>query len=314
MTFSILHFFLSAIVAFASLFVTSSEINALALKTTDNLVFSAIRGKSSRPDTVTLAGGLQYISWLNGDSSSFRTSTRTDNKIIIAYAPAANFIGISRARIRLYLSDRSQWEISLTGLSTKALEGENEAPLAQILDVLQYPVNIGWTTLGHHCRPELQGEELVSNVFEKAGSGPVQIIPIARYSPDFELEFGYYFLRADTVVRKHVGTLSKAGKFPEHQTLYPQLSAGGSVFDPGRGRIGFYAKSPSHIAYTQDTLNKKYFPEHVAHATRIYPLRADPDGKVQVNSYLVCFEEAKNGDYNDYVFIVKNVKPVVIGH
>ena len=28
------------------------------------------------------------------------------------------------------------------------------------------------------------------------------------------------------------------------------------------------------------------------------------------NAYLVCFEEAANGDYQDYVFTLRNVKPV----
>jgi hypothetical protein len=174
--------------------------------------------------------------------------------------------------------------------------------------VLQYPVNVGWNTLGNHCRAELLGEEISASVFQKASPGAVMMIPIARYSPDFELAFGYYFMRADTVVRKHAGTLAKADQYPQHQILYPKMAAGSVVFDPGDQPIGFYARSPSHIAYTQDTLNKKYFPDHVAHATRIYPLKS-ADGKLQPNSYLVCFEEAKNGDYNDYVFIVKNIKP-----
>jgi hypothetical protein len=36
----------------------------------------------------------------------------------------------------------------------------------------------------------------------------------------------------------------------------------------------------------------------------------DANGKIINNSYLLCFEEAKNGDYNDYVFIVKHITPV----
>src|SRR3546814_10431985 len=29
------------------------------------------------------------------------------------------------------------------------------------------------------------------------------------------------------------------------------------------------------------------------------------------NTYFICFEEARNGDYNDYVFLVENIKPVI---
>jgi hypothetical protein len=42
---------------------------------------------------------------------------------------------------------------------------------------------------------------------------------------------------------------------------------------------------------------------------RIYPVH-NKNGIDIKNTYLVCMEEASNGDYNDYVFLVKNVKPV----
>ncbi|HWH63224.1 MAG TPA: DUF1080 domain-containing protein, partial [Ginsengibacter sp.] len=40
-----------------------------------------------------------------------------------------------------------------------------------------------------------------------------------------------------------------------------------------------------------------------------YPIRNN-EGELIPNNYLLCFEEAKNGDYNDYVFVIKNIKPV----
>ena len=286
-----------------------ANLRYLTPQTESAYVYSAIRGTVSRADTITIPGRLEQISWIGGDSAFFRAQSESHNKIIISYAPAGDFIGISHAKIRLQIADKTQKDLDLGGLSTRALEGENEAPLSQILEVLRYPVNIGWKNLANHCRPELQGDEIKNHVFKKAGKGNVEMIPIARYSPDFELAFGYYSLKGDSIARKHAGTLAKAGKFPQHQTLYPDMSAGNTAFDPGDQTIGFYARSPSHVAYTQDTLNKIHYPDHVAHATRIYPLKTS-DGKVQPNSFLVCFEEAKNGDYNDYVFIVKNVRPI----
>lgn len=41
---------------------------------------------------------------------------------------------------------------------------------------------------------------------------------------------------------------------------------------------------------------------------RTYPLK-DRAGAAIPNGYLVCFEEAANGDYQDYVFTLYNVKP-----
>ncbi len=87
------------------------------------------------------------------------------------------------------------------------------------------------------------------------------------------------------------------------------MSAGNTSFNPGNKTFGFYANSPTPTAFTEDVLNKTLFPEHVAHAVRIYPVKNNK-GILQPNTFLVCFEEAKNGDYNDYVFLVKNIRPV----
>jgi hypothetical protein len=45
------------------------------------------------------------------------------------------------------------------------------------------------------------------------------------------------------------------------------------------------------------------------HACRTYPVRT-ADGELLGNQFLFCFEEAFNGDYQDYVFLVKNIQPV----
>ena len=73
--------------------------------------------------------------------------------------------------------------------------------------------------------------------------------------------------------------------------------------------FGFYATGPTHSAYSEDVWNMLLHPENAVRAIRIYPVK-DISDKVLNNTYLVCFEEAKNGDYNDYVFLVRNVKPV----
>ena len=42
---------------------------------------------------------------------------------------------------------------------------------------------------------------------------------------------------------------------------------------------------------------------------RTYPLK-NRAGQLVPNSYLVGFEEAANGDYQDFVFVLENVVPV----
>ena len=125
---------------------------------------------------------------LAGDTSFFKLVSSAKKKLIIDFRPPAGFVGIARAKFQIRNSSaKSIATIELTGLSTKGLEGENEAPLSHIADALGYTVDIGWTSLANNTLPQLQGDEISSSLFYKAGKGKVEIIPVARYSPDFEL-------------------------------------------------------------------------------------------------------------------------------
>jgi len=271
------------------------------------VVFSAIKGTVSKPDTLSLVATVKKVAFVSGDSAAFKIQLLKNGKLIIVFAPATNFIGIARATLKTINSGKAI-TIDCTGLSTKGLEGENEAPLATIADALGYQVNIGWPGLANNSLPQLQGDEIAASLFHKAGKGKVEIIPVARYSPDFELPFGYY-TDVNAMPEIHqVGVLAKAGAFPEHQTLFPAMASGGNSFDPGTKSFGFFATGPSHTAYSEDVWNMLLFPANAVHATRIYPLK-DKTGKSTPNNYLLCFEEAKNGDFNDYVFLIKNIVP-----
>ncbi len=283
------------------------------------MIFSAIKGKSSKPDSIQLIAVKGSISLgefsIAGDQAKYfriispkpkKISSKAATTIALIFEPDESFIGIARASLALKGLDRP---IGLTGLSTKALEGENEAPLSRIVEALGYTTDVGWATLSNHLRPALQGEELAPALFKKAKEGKVEMIPVARYSPDFLLNFGYYTPSVSGPRQYQSGVLATAGKFPEHQTLFPKVAAGGTSFDPGNTAFGFYAISPGHTVYSEDIWNILFYPKHATHAMRIYPIRLK-NGGIQEGSYLVCMEEAANGDYNDYVFIVHNVTPV----
>lgn len=281
-----------------------------------NIVLSAIQGQAGKPDTVTLAGqpAIQGIRWVGGDSVLFSMQLLagvkgSNERIVLRFQPAMGFTGIARAALQVATAGGSRMVINCTGLSTKGLEGENEAPLSVIANALGYTVNIGWPGLANNTRPKLQGEESAFSLFHKAGKGEVEMIPVARYSPDFELPFGYYTNSANGPVKHPAGILAKAGSYPEHQTLFPAIASGSRFFDPGNSNFGFYATGPSHNAYSEDVWNMIFHPENAVRAVRIYPVKKHA-GSVLKNTWLVCFEEAKNGDYNDYVFLVKNVIPV----
>jgi 3-keto-disaccharide hydrolase len=301
-------FFLTAII-FCSIILGSVAQNP-ASSAQSLFVFSAIKGTVSKPDSLMFSATAQSVKWIGADSASFKILFNENQKLVFAFAPPAEFIGIARAKIQIRNSSgKIVTEINLTGLSTNGLEGENEPPLSQIVDVLGYKINVGWTSLANNCLPFLQGDEIPYSLFRKAGNGKVKMIPVARYSPDFELPFGYYMIREHMPVSRQVGILSKAGDYPEHQVLFPAITPGSSSFDPRNESFGFYFTSPSHSAWSEDVWNMLFYPDHAVHATRIYPLKDKNDQQV-ANTYLVCFEEAKNGDYNDYVFLVKNIAPV----
>jgi len=63
------------------------------------------------------------------------------------------------------------------------------------------------------------------------------------------------------------------------------------------------------VAYSKDALNARLEPKHAAHAVRVYPAR-ERVGQLLSHAYLICFEEATNGDYLDYVFLLSNADPV----
>lgn len=298
--------FLFTVTFFTGIFFIAAQ-NTILLKKA--FIFSAIKGTVSKPDSIMLPVTAFKVKPGKGDTASFKIISYKKGKLILAFAPSTDFIGITKATLQVKnAAGKSINEINLTGLSTKGLEGENEPTLSTVAEALGYKINIGWTTLANHSRPELQGDEIPYQLFHKAGKGKVEMIPVARYSPDFELPFGYYIDTLEKPEIQQVGVLAKTSTFPEHQCLFPAIATGTNSFDPGNHTFGFYATGPTHTAYSEDVWNMLFFPTNAVRATRIYPLK-DSSGKLITNSYLLCFEEAKNGDYNDYVFVVKNIAP-----
>ncbi|MBX2840268.1 MAG: hypothetical protein KTR26_00750 [Flammeovirgaceae bacterium] len=312
--------FLLIFVLFLS--ISSKKDNSIVISDV-RLVYSTVLGKSSDFKEITLscsnAKRYEILSCkISGkEATSFKLnapdkkSISKDSKAKLSVQFIPSKVGIDEALLSIDIKDEKPVKVTLMGLGTKGLEGKNEPPLADALKVLGYKIDIGWTTLGNHTKPEHIGEEISAQQFKKAKKGLVSIIPVARYSPDFILPFGYYLNNEEDLPElKEVGVLAAADENGhEHQILYPRLEKGEQSFDPTDAIFGIYTTSPSHTAYTEDYWNNKFYPDHAIHAVRTYPLK-DESGKTIKNAYLVCFEEAKNGDYQDYVFTIFNVVPV----
>ncbi|MEH6406297.1 MAG: hypothetical protein V7767_03365 [Leeuwenhoekiella sp.] len=282
---------------------------------------SAIKGDSSRTGKIIFrsAKKLKKVSAsIKGDNAALFKITskipevvgKNDSIVIdISFYPK-EFLGVAEAELVLNSEENKIHSFTVRGLSTKGLEGGKEPPFEKVLQALGFKTEIGWTTLSNHTRSELQGEELPQTLFKKANTGDVEMNAVARYSPKFALPFGYFVTEdSGNPVLKEVGVLANTKDYPEHQTLYPTLERGSTSFDPKDQSFGFYTTGPTHTAYSIDRMNILLSKKFVAHACRIFPVR-DSAGVILPNQYLVCFEEAQNGDYQDYVFVVKNIEPV----
>ena len=84
---------------------------------------------------------------------------------------------------------------------------------------------------------------------------------------------------------------------------------GSYQFDPGQASFGFVSRWPffaNRMVYSQDSLNT--FTGAIGNHVRVY--RLVEDGATVPNAYVVATEEHTSGwDYNDVVFVVRNVHP-----
>jgi len=204
----------------------------------------------------------------------------------------------------------------------------HEVTLGQILITLGIKLNVGLAqnnanpktgTVQQLPTVEAGTDELAAPLFRKAGSGNVTMTAVARFSPKGPMPFGWYPAGAPAT-RNMVATMTS---MPDAQTsdkarlVLPPLS-GSTAFDPGSGTFGVWVytdqlsqlydtggtASNGDYAYSEDVSNA---PANV-HRMKVYPLK-DAAGNVVAASYLIAVEEAGNGDYQDYVFILSNVQP-----
>lgn len=211
------------------------------------------------------------------------------------------------------------------------IQANYEATLGQILIALGYKLDVGqaqtnWNPNTSMMAVNLPGieagtDEVAAPHFVKAGTGDVTMTLVARFSPAGVLPYGWYPATSATTLNT-VGTMSMtadAQTSDKARMIYPPLQAGSATaFDPGSGAFGVWVFSDQKTEkyneggnvingdydYSQDALNA---PANV-HRFKSYPLK-DPSGASQAEKYLVAIEEAGNGDYQDYVFVLGNVSP-----
>jgi hypothetical protein len=279
------------------------------------LVFSAVQNVRSAPQTISLknpsmaavtiesvtldtaAQGTTSFELMSGPKAGSMVLAGDTATAQIIFHPTG--IGVFKSSVMIKTSNPvGQKTVGLFGLGAKGLEGENEPPLKLVVETLGFSIDVGGATLALGTGAAPIGDEVAAFRFKASGAMPVELIPVARYSPQGLLPYGYYTASGEVVI----GTILA----DQNQTLYPATQAGSkSTFDAPAGEFGIFTVS-AHKTYTEDTKNTG---NQTIHAVRTYPLK-NRAGMPIPNSYLLCMEEAANGDYQDYVFQLSNVVPV----
>lgn len=275
--------------------------------TKESLVRSIyIKNTGSREASVTqlLIRGRHATDFHLNTAITFPLSIPAEDSVELSFTfTPKEKVGIlsSTLQINAAAFDDGQALVQLIGLANKGMEGENEPSLHTILETLGYSIDIGGTALKLGTEDSLIGDEIKLNKFVKASNEKVQIIPVARFSPKGQVPFGYYQEKDSQLMYNKVGTLSDG--YLQHQSLFPELTSGKTSFAPDKGSFGIFISTNTHATYTDYALNTE-----VEHACRVYPLK-DSEGNIIEHHYLICFEEATNGDYQDFVFVISNVSP-----
>jgi hypothetical protein len=210
------------------------------------------------------------------------------------------------------------------------IQDNYEPTLGQILIALGYRLDVGqaqnnWNPNTSMMAANLPGleagtDEVAAAHFTKAGAGMVTLTLVARFSPVGALPYGWYPASSSATLNT-VGTMSMstdAQTSDKARMVYPPLQTGSAtVFDPGAAAFGIWVYSDQKTEkyneggnvvngdydYSQDALN---VPAGGIHRFKAYPLK-NASGTAIAQQYLLAVEEAGNGDYQDYVFVLGNV-------
>lgn len=150
-------------------------------------------------------------------------------------------------------------------------------------------------------------DEVPAPSFERLDpTEPVTVQPIARFSPPGAVPFGWYE-PGRSANRTVVGTLGEQTDphtNDQSRMLEPPLASGSFTFEPSAARFGVWMM-PAGVGLLTSEDASCFDGQH---RVRTWALR-DAQGVILPGRFLIGGEEAANGDYQDYVFVLGNVKP-----
>jgi hypothetical protein len=261
-----------------------------------------ITAPAAFPVEVAPNGDLDVTLRLVTATTTLGTAPAQDDGATVLEATLTAAAGSSSARSRLYA-------LVLTYV-------ELEPTLGQILDAFpEYTSNLP-NSIRNDANPnppslpgvEAGTDEVRAPVFRRANaSQPVRMWPIGRFSPAGLVPFGSY-PPGDVAARVTAGTLGQATDRhtnDKSRMLLPPVMSGSTSFTPATTTFGIFMQ-PAGVGVLATEDGEGF---DGAHRIKVWTLR-DSAGTVRPNQFLLGGEEAANGDYQDYVFILENVEPM----
>ena len=288
-----------------------------------DLAFSAIRGTGVATETVTarnltdepvtvralpvLGDGAAPFELRNPPKLPAIVPPRGQLSVEVTFAPPASAaLGVHRALLRFQTGPTPEDGpgTDLSALATLGRAGDHEPALAEVVEALGYAVDVrsaraAGTAAAAADHPD--GDEVSVPLFTRAAPSVVALNPVARFSGDGPRPFGPYMIKAAGMAPQTLATLAEG----QNQTLNPDLEPGGNAsFDPGDSVFGLWVRAGKRTVYTEDQRNTG----NDRHAARVFPLHARGGAPIP-NAYLVAFRDAGGDAFQDYVFVLWNVKP-----
>ncbi len=189
---------------------------------------------------------------------------------------------------------------------------ELEPTFGQLMDAFPYEVDLG-DALENDANPDpptLPGvesgtDEVAAPSFQKADPGrPVTMTPLARFSPAGQVPYGWYPPGSPTQSNQVAVLAEQSDPHTNNKSrmLEPPLAEGARQFDPGPSPFSIYMQPDGQATiYSEDAQNSDG-----QHRLKVFAVH-DKSGTLLENTYLLGGEEASNGDYQDYVFLLGNV-------
>ncbi|QOV91456.1 hypothetical protein [Humisphaera borealis] len=200
----------------------------------------------------------------------------------------------------------------LAGWFQEDSERNEEPNLQTIVNLIgDFKTNINSTKIPTLSQPDdapkYYGEEVVSAYWSAAD--PSKVVRVRHLSSFKTVGIDIvvkYFNKTDKILKTVLTTDGLAGQsFLPYKKGLPNEPAT-ATFGPGSNVFGFRIDN----SYSDDKLNTVQ--KHGGHQVRFFPLR-DHFGNVLANTYFMTMDYAidgfQNGDFQDNVYILTNVKP-----